>query len=182
MNPNLSVRDARNLHFRQYELPLDGGYEDKWTALKFGPLTFYIFNSESRKRAVKLHDIHHLVTGYKSDPRGEAEISAWELAAGIHDKHFARFINLGGLFYGAYLYPKTTFLAYLRGRYSQTLYDQEFSECLLDQKLHQLREKLLPEKEVSASLADYLNYILLVGTLSLLPLMSLIFMLLVAFT
>jgi ubiquinone biosynthesis protein Coq4 len=29
---------------------------------------------------VRLHDLHHLVTGYPTDWKGELEISAWEIA------------------------------------------------------------------------------------------------------
>lgn len=51
---------------------------------------------------MRLHDIHHIVTEYKSDPCGEAEISAWELAAGIYNKYFAGLVGLAALFYGAF--------------------------------------------------------------------------------
>ena len=41
-------------------------------------------NTDSRKRAVPLHDLHHILTGYKTDWMGEAEIGAWELRAGCN--------------------------------------------------------------------------------------------------
>lgn len=159
----LSVREARDLHFKRHGLPLDGGYEDKWVPLMFGFLTFYLYNSQLRKAAVRLHDIHHAVTGYASDAVGEAEISAWELAAGVYDKHFARFINLAALFYGAYLFPRRTFTAFLRGRHSRSLYNQAFSESMLDVPLSMMQAQLLPREVPSATLYDYGYYLLLVG-------------------
>ena len=67
------VKEALLFHLKESNLPLDGGYEDKWIPLKFGFITFYLYNSKSRKEAVRLHDIHHIVTEYKSDLCGEAE-------------------------------------------------------------------------------------------------------------
>lgn len=167
-----TIREARAEHFKKYGLPVDGGYENKWVPLKFGFLTVYLYNSKARKRAVKLHDIHHVITEYTSDPRGEAEISAWELAAGIHDKHFARFINLAGLFYGAYIFPKTTFKAFVRGKYSATLYNQEFSESLLENSVAELKQQLLPQEEPIAKLKHYFEYAFLVAISSLPALFS----------
>jgi hypothetical protein len=38
-------------------------------------------NSDARRKAVVLHDLHHVATGYKTDWTGEAEISAREIAS-----------------------------------------------------------------------------------------------------
>ena len=159
----MTVREALHRHFAQSNLPADGGYDDKWIPLSFGFLTFYIYNSTSRKKAVKLHDIHHAVTEYHSDACGEAEISAWELAAGIHDKYFAGIIGLAALFYGAFLYPKRTFNAFIRGQYSRSLYGQNFSESLLDESIDSLKSRLLPQVEPKIKLAHIVHYACLVG-------------------
>jgi hypothetical protein len=158
----ITVKEARDLHFKNHGLPLDGGYNDVWVVLTFGFLTFYIPNTRARKKAVPLHDIHHIVTGYASTPIGEAEISAWELAAGIYDKHFARFINLAALLYGFILFPKRTFTAYLRGRNSHTLYNTPFSEALLNEKLKTIQKKLLPDVIPKPTLTDWLYYCVLI--------------------
>lgn len=154
----ISVREARKIHFRDNGLPLDGGYEDTWTPLKAGPLTVYLFNSQSRKASVQLHDIHHIVTGFHSDLCGEAEISAWELAAGIHDKYFAGAIGLLAVFYGSILYPRRTFAAYLIGKNSKTLYNRNISEALLNQSLSDLQRELLPAKAPKASGRYYAGF------------------------
>jgi hypothetical protein len=41
-----------------------------------GPLAFKIPNTPSRKRAVRYHDLHHTLTGYRTDFRRECEIGA----------------------------------------------------------------------------------------------------------
>jgi len=39
-------------------------------------------NIEARRRFLKYHDLHHLVTGYSIGRIGEGEVSAWELGTG----------------------------------------------------------------------------------------------------
>ena len=51
--------------------------------MNFLGLRFKVPNPPSRKIAGRYHDLHHLVTGYGTNPTGEAEISAWELRRGI---------------------------------------------------------------------------------------------------
>ncbi len=150
---DITIKDAREHYFRRNGLPLDGGYNDKWVPLKAWFITVYLYNSKARKAAVRLHDIHHIVTGYQSDLVGEAEISAWEYAAGIYDKHFARFINLTAIFYGVILFPKRTFRAYLLGKASQSLYNETFSEALLQESVASVQQRLLPTTISTSTLA-----------------------------
>ena len=46
-------------------------------------LTVRIPNPPARQRAVRRHDLHHILTGYGTDITGEAEVSAWELRRGL---------------------------------------------------------------------------------------------------
>ena len=39
-------------------------------------------NIETRRRYLKYHDLHHLLTGYSVGRIGEGEVSAWELGTG----------------------------------------------------------------------------------------------------
>ena len=58
-------------------------YDASVVKVTFWSITFPLPNPPSRQIAVRLHDLHHVVTGYGTDPVGEAEISAWELRRGI---------------------------------------------------------------------------------------------------
>ena len=154
----ITLRQARKEYFESNGFPPDGGYEDKWIPLKFGWLTIYLYNFKSRKAAVPFHDIHHIVTGYKTDPIGEAELATWELAAGTHKKHFATLINIPGFLYGVALSTKRVFKAYVLGRNSSTFYSQDFSESLLDTTVNQAREALLPRDAPNPTLGNYLGF------------------------
>src|SRR5690348_8708353 len=78
----LTMREARDRYFEANRFGADGGYASKWVDIKLGPIPMPFPNTASRVRAVKYHDLHHVLTGYDTDWRGEFEISAWEIAAG----------------------------------------------------------------------------------------------------
>src|SRR2546425_10008425 len=74
---------------------------DAWVRLKLGPVLLWFPNTRGRVRAVRLHDLHHIATGYTTTPVGEAEIGAWELASGCGDYLAAWVLNLGAVPIGA---------------------------------------------------------------------------------
>lgn len=140
---HLTVAEALPEFFRQYELG-DGGYEQKWFCIKFGPVSLWLPNISARVDAAKIHDVHHLLTGYPASLRGEAEIGAWEIAAGCGRYWVAWLLNLGAFAYGIIFFPKALFAAFMRGRKSHTsLYRSADSALnLMEQNLGTLREKV----------------------------------------
>lgn len=58
-------------------------YDKPVIHVTFWWFTFPFPNPPSRHMAIRMHDLHHVVTGYGTDPAGEGEISAWELRRGI---------------------------------------------------------------------------------------------------
>jgi ubiquinone biosynthesis protein Coq4 len=96
-------------------------YDAPTVAIPIGPITFALPNSAGRKRLVRWHDLHHVLTGYGTDLIGEGEIGAWELRAGC--------TNLAGYVYnglaaatGLLLSPRRVVRAYRRARGATTLY------------------------------------------------------------
>lgn len=87
------------------------------------------------------HDLHHVVTGYATDLRGEAELGAWELGAG--PGHWFVWLNdLGALALGV-LCPVRTARAFVLGLRCRSLYgDATPYDGLLDMRLEELRRRL----------------------------------------
>jgi hypothetical protein len=77
-----TLAHARDDYFRVNGFGANGGYDDAWVDFKLGPIPMPFPNTPSRKRAVRFHDLHHALTGYATDVRGEFEISAWEIGSG----------------------------------------------------------------------------------------------------
>ena len=92
-----SVRSALDAYLGENGFSRDE-YDASVVKVTFWSITFPLPNPPSRQIAVRLHDLHHVVTGYGTDPVGEAEISAWELRRGIGIfSLFVRAIVVGGV-------------------------------------------------------------------------------------
>jgi len=136
------VLEARQKYFDENNFG-DGGYNDKFLKAKLGPIPIYIPNTQNRLRGVKLHDLHHLATGYDTSLLGEAEISAWEMGAGgIGIYKTAILYVLLAILTGLFISPRAVCRAYKRGKGSQNLFDIEFSDDLLSLTIKELREKV----------------------------------------
>ncbi|MBK6464173.1 MAG: hypothetical protein IPF92_24705 [Myxococcales bacterium] len=127
---DITLRAALAGYFADNGFGADGGYGDAWVDFSLGPLPFPFPNTEGRKRAVRFHDLHHLVTGYPTDTVGELTISAWEIGAGCGDFYAAWVINLSGMGLGALVAPSRVFRAFVRGRGSRTFYGEVYEEVL----------------------------------------------------
>lgn len=139
----LSLRDARGRYFRDNAFGDDGGYAQKWVKLKLGPLPFAFPNSPARVRAVKYHDLHHVVTGYDTNIVGEAEIGAWEIASGCAGFVAAWILNFYAMVLGCLSgHPGAVWRAFLRGRRTRNLYRLAYDDQLLETRLGALRAEL----------------------------------------
>jgi hypothetical protein len=136
--PDWTLRRARDRYFRANGFAPDGGYSDKWVRVQLGPLPLVFPNPPSRVRAVRIHDLHHIATGYRTDNVGEFEISAWEVASGCRDYWAAWFLNLSGMGAGLYRCPRRCFAAFVRGRHTRNLYGR-YDEALLERTVAELR-------------------------------------------
>lgn len=140
-DPASTMRDARTLYFQVNGFGESGGYDDPWVDFKLGPIPMPFPNTPGRVRAVRYHDLHHVLTGYDTDIVGEFEISAWEIAAGCKGFVAAWQLNLGGMFGGLLVAPRRTLRAFLRGRHSRTLYGDDL-EALLRSQVGELRTRM----------------------------------------
>jgi hypothetical protein len=159
-NATLTVGEARARYFAEAGFPPDGGYAAKFVQLgKLGPVPIGFPNSDARRKAVGIHDLHHVATGYKTDWTGEAEISAFEIASGCGRLWFAWYINLQGMILGWVVNPGATWRAWVRGRHSKNLYGEGISESLLREPVSALRARLMLDRPAPAPTAgDYASY------------------------
>ncbi|MBC7896508.1 MAG: hypothetical protein H7066_13920 [Cytophagaceae bacterium] len=134
-----TVRNARSAYYRAHGLPADGGISSptvKYPTV-FGTIT--LPNVESRKRALPLHDLHHIATGYDTSWFGEAEIAWWELGAGCHGFAAAWFLNFSAGLVGLVIAPRRSLRAWRRGLHSRSLYRTTWDDRWLDWTLDELR-------------------------------------------
>ncbi len=157
---DLTLRQAREQYFAINGFG-QGGYEDNWVKVEYGPLRLYFPNTKSRVKAVRYHDLHHVLTGYETSLAGECEIGSWEVATGCAGYFAAWFLNLSVFAVGLFINPKGVHSAFLRGRQSSNLYRVPFDEELLSAKVGDVRRQLRLDQAVSPStFADNGSFIL----------------------
>lgn len=136
------IKDALVRLFERYGIPSDA-YTAKYFVIRVGKLPVFVPNILARVKVARYHDIHHILTGYAANWRGEAEIGAWELATGCRTSFLAWFLNSGAVLVGLFTHPRAVIRAFRRGRKSRTnLYHRFAYEPLLDMTVQELREKI----------------------------------------
>src|SRR5687767_11928288 len=76
-----TVREGRDRYLRENNFSIESYTAPTFSFEVFGK-TFTFRNSDNRKKAIPLHDIHHVLTGYETNLLGEAEIGVYELRGG----------------------------------------------------------------------------------------------------
>jgi hypothetical protein len=155
----MTLRDARAACYRQRGFPEDGGIADRfWSPVK---RIKTLPNFKWRRRALPIHDLHHVIAGYEFSPYGEFEMSAWEFAAGPYPNAWSTLFCLPLVTAGVTIIPRRTFKAFVRGRRSKTLYDASHVEALLDKSIAEVRRGCVPVEDVRATFRDIAAFAML---------------------
>ena len=157
------MREALQRYFEENRFGADGGYAAPFVDVKVGPVVIHMPNTEQRKRAVRFHDLHHIITGYRTDLPGELEISGWEI--GGHCRGFAAawVLNLFGMLAGLFVNPRDVFRAFVRGLRSSTLYHLEY-EPLLNRSVDEVRAEMKLETGAApATLVETARFVSAIG-------------------
>jgi hypothetical protein len=78
----MRVRDARDAYLAENGFSATAYDAAKSEGSLFG-IRVAVPNPLAHRRALRLHDLHHVATGFGTDHAGEAELSAWQLRRGL---------------------------------------------------------------------------------------------------
>jgi hypothetical protein len=156
-----TVGEARAEYFARNGFST-ASYQDRWVRLRLFGIPIVFPNVRSRRRAIPFHDIHHVVTGYGTDPRGEAEIGAWEIAATLPDRGIefaaAWVLNSAMFAIGMFIAPRRVYRAFVRGCHCTSLYRLGWSDQLLARDVAGLRAELGVDPERPATWRDRVRF------------------------
>ena len=148
-----TIGDALVRHYAAYGLPADGGEHSRWFRVHIGPIVIPLPNPPARRRAVFLHDVNHILTGYNtvfSD--GEVVIAGFEVGAGCGRVWIAWFINISMMLVGLVLRPRAVLRAFRRGRRTISIYAYpEERSTLRAMTVGELRQRLRIDSSHGAS-------------------------------
>ncbi len=141
----MKIQEALSAFYEANQFGDDGGESSNWAWLKMGPITIPMYNPESRKQVLFLHDIHHLITGYGTDWRGESSVSAWEIATGgWGNRIYIWLIIFGAFIVGLFRFPRLSMEAFARGLRTKGLIQMNLpKQELLKSTIEELQIKTL---------------------------------------
>ena len=156
---DLSLGEARAIYFAANSIPPDGRYGDRWVHVRIGPIPFAFPNTTGRRRVLAAHDLHHVLTGYKTNIRGEGALAAWEIGAGCRDRTGLR-LELRVLGFALVRWPRELFHAFVRGRRCGHLLGTACDDRLLARPVGSVRQELgLTQALAVPSRSDRLAFI-----------------------
>jgi hypothetical protein len=146
--PELSVAEGLEAYLEEngFDRAL---YDSAWTPASLFGIPVPVPNTKKHRFAIMRHDLHHVATGFGTDPVGEAEISAWEARRGFgRIGLYTTGIVSGLVLLGLLLNPRRTVAALESGRGGRNLFGGEVPyETLLSWTVGELRTHLgLPER------------------------------------
>lgn len=142
-SPTLTLREALDMFFAQYNLGEDGGLNNDWAYMDMKWFRIPFPNTAARKKALVYHDVHHIVNGYQSNWQGEAEVGAWEISTGCGPYKAALLLDSGAMAVGLIFYPVKTYRAFIRGQRTRNLYLNTYTrEQLMPMRIAEVQQQL----------------------------------------
>src|SRR6478672_2633894 len=119
----VALEDELSAFYRRSGFGDVAGHRPRTVAVYTGCMLVPMPNIETRRRFLKYHDLHHLITGYSVGRIGEGEVSAWELGTGSAlVSPTLGLMNLIALSTGLVLDRRRMWHAFRRGCTSSNLY------------------------------------------------------------
>jgi ubiquinone biosynthesis protein Coq4 len=157
-HPELTLREAHKIYLEANGFD-EAHQQKKWVRVQYGPFVSYFPNTKGRIKLLKYHDLHHILTGYSTKLPGEAEIGAWDVAAGCSSFGAGWILNLLGFADGLIINPRSVYRAFMRGRHSSNLYPVDLSEQFMSRTVGEVRRELGLDREIkSVSLTDKASF------------------------
>jgi hypothetical protein len=147
-----TVREGRDAYLAENGFSIES-YDEAFTPATVFGLRLRVPNTPRHRWAIRLHDLHHVATGFGTDFVGEAEVSAWESAGRLRPLGlYTAGIVLGLALAGLCVAPQRTRRAYRASRRASLFGpDPPDYEALLALSIGELRQRLgIP----AAGLAD----------------------------
>jgi hypothetical protein len=138
-----TVRTGRDRYLEENSLSVES-YSARRFPIYVGRWPVYVPNPGY----LPWHDLHHVVTGYRTGLIGEAEISAYELRAGCGSV-MVFILCVGAILIAMFVAPRRVWRAWKRAKGAHTLYHTKLPyETLLEMSVADLREQLgLPHED-----------------------------------
>jgi hypothetical protein len=136
----MEINQALTEFYKKSGFELETGKKPAFVDVFVGCLLIPLPNIETRRKYIKYHDLHHIVTGFGATHIGEGEVSAWELGTGSWVHPMLLIMNLIAVSTALVLQPRRVFQAYLLGGRSKNLYCTTMRKRMTNGELHTIEQ------------------------------------------
>ena len=144
----MRVRDALQVYLDENGFTA-AAYDAARTTGSLLGLKLSVPNPPSHRRAIRLHDLHHVATGFGTDHAGEGELSAWQIRRGLRRAGaYAAAIVALNTTVGLMVASRRTWAAFKQAGSGGSLFDRDVDyDVVLDRSVGELRALLaVPER------------------------------------
>lgn len=140
---SMSVREARDIYLAENGFTVEA-YDAPTTSGSLLGVKLAVPNPLAHRRAIRLHDLQHVATGFGTDHAGEAEISIWQARRGVGAAGmYVTTIVMANVLLGLVLAPGRTLAALRAPGARGSLFSMAIDyESLLERTVGELREML----------------------------------------
>lgn len=139
----MRVQDARDAYLAENGFTVLA-YDQPNTEGSFLGVKIAVPNLSAHRRAIRLHDLLHVATGFGTDHAGEGEISAWQASRGLRGTGaYVAAIVMANALLGLVFAPRRTFAALRSAPAGGSIFTSNLDyEQILALSVGELREML----------------------------------------
>jgi len=147
----MKLRDHLYQFYLKYNIPAEGGVNDKTFEVPLPAFKLVLPNFPWRKRMLYIHDLEHILNRQDTTWQGEIFIASWEISTGYYKNFPIIIFPLWTMGWGLWTHPSSVFNGFRNGFSDKGIARLKLNqEQLLDMELSEL-EMLTLNKRVHRS-------------------------------
>jgi len=136
----MTLSELLNQFYCTYDIPANGGVDDKTFEVPLPFFTLILPNLSWRKKMLYVHDLEHILNAQDTSWKGEIFIASWEISTGFWSNFPVIIFPLWTMGWGLWKHPRTVFMGFRKGQSDQGIANLDIpKETLLAMTLNQLQ-------------------------------------------
>jgi len=144
----MTLSDHLNQFYNTYNIPANGGVNDKTFEVPLPFFNLILPNLSWRKKMLHIHDLEHILNAQDTSWKGEMFIASWEISTGFW-RHFPIILfPLWTMGWGLWKHPRSVFRGFRKGQSDRGIINLNIpQEMLLAMNLKQLQSLTLNKQQ-----------------------------------
>jgi len=111
----MTLREHLDQFYLQYDIPAEGGVNDKTFEVPLPAFKLTLPNFPFRKRMLYIHDLEHILNHQDTTWQGEIFIASWEVSTGYYRNFPIIVFPLWTMGWGFWKHPSSVFRGFSKG-------------------------------------------------------------------